>query len=69
MNSHKLLAYGSLPIRIVAGITLLAHGLPKFENIAGTQGFFGSVGPITRRRKHQDHRNHTNTVKERRDDE
>jgi putative oxidoreductase len=44
MNSHKLLAYGSLPIRIVAGITFIAHGLPKFENIAGTQGFFGSIG-------------------------
>ena len=35
---------GSLPIRIVAGITFIAHGLPKFENIAGTQGFFGSIG-------------------------
>jgi putative oxidoreductase len=44
MNSHILLAYGPLPIRILAGITFLAHGLPKFENIAGTQGFFGSVG-------------------------
>src|SRR5215207_1178007 len=44
MNSHKLLAYGPLPIRILAGITFLAHGLPKFENIAGTQDFFGSVG-------------------------
>lgn len=44
MNSHKLLVYGSLPIRIVAGITFIAHGLPKFENIAGTQGFFGSIG-------------------------
>ena len=43
MNSHKLLAYGPLSIRIVAGITFIAHGLPKFENIAGTQGFFGSV--------------------------
>jgi putative oxidoreductase len=38
------LAYGLLPIRILAGITFLAHGLPKFENIAGTQGFFGSIG-------------------------
>ena len=28
----------------VAGITFVAHGLPKFENIAGTQGFFGSIG-------------------------
>ncbi len=36
MNSHKLLAHGPLPIRIPAGITFLAHGLPKFENIAGT---------------------------------
>jgi putative oxidoreductase len=44
MNSHILLAYGPLPIRILTGITFLAHGLPKFENIAGTQGFFGSVG-------------------------
>ena len=44
MNSHELLAYGSLPIRIVAGITFVAHGLPKFENIAGTQGFFGNIG-------------------------
>ena len=44
MNPHKLLAYGPLPIRILAGITFLAHGLPKFENIAGTQGFFGSIG-------------------------
>jgi putative oxidoreductase len=44
MNSHKLLAYGPLPIRLLAGITFLAHGLPKFENIAGTQVFFGSIG-------------------------
>ena len=22
----------------------MAHGLPKFENIAGTQGLFGSIG-------------------------
>jgi putative oxidoreductase len=38
------LAYGPLPIRILAGITFLAHGLPKFEDIAGTRGFFGSIG-------------------------
>jgi len=44
MNSHKLLAYGPLPIRILAGIAFIAHGLPKFENVAGTQGFFGSIG-------------------------
>jgi putative oxidoreductase len=44
MNSQKLLAYGPLPIRILVGITFIAHGLPKFENIAETQGFFGSIG-------------------------
>jgi putative oxidoreductase len=43
MSSHKLLAY-ALPIRILAGIAFIAHGLPKFENVAGTQGFFGSIG-------------------------
>jgi putative oxidoreductase len=42
--SHKLLAYGPLPIRILAGIIFITHGLPKFEDIAGTQGFFGSIG-------------------------
>src|SRR5215216_4194619 len=44
MVSKKLLMFGPLPIRILAGITFIAHGLPKFENISGTQGFFGSVG-------------------------
>jgi putative oxidoreductase len=44
MNSHKLLAYGPLSIMILAGITFIAHGLPKFEDITGTRGFFGSVG-------------------------
>lgn len=44
MVSKKLLMFGPLPIRIVAGITFIAHGLPKFENIAGIQGFFGSMG-------------------------
>ena len=28
----------------MAGITFIAHGLPKFEDIIGTQGFFGSIG-------------------------
>jgi putative oxidoreductase len=44
MVSKKLLMFGPLPIRILAGITFIVHGLPKFENVAGTQGFFGSVG-------------------------
>ncbi len=28
----------------MAGIALLVHGLPKFENLQGVQGFFASVG-------------------------
>jgi putative oxidoreductase len=44
MTSKRLLTLGPLPIRILAGILFIAHGLPKFEDIEGTQGFFGSVG-------------------------
>ena len=36
--------YGPLPLGIFVGITFIAHGLPKFEDVAGTQGFFGTVG-------------------------
>jgi len=39
-----LMMLGPLPIRILAGILFIAHGLPKFEDIGRTQGFFGSVG-------------------------
>jgi hypothetical protein len=38
-----LLMFGPLPIRILAGITFIAHGLPKFEDVTGTQGFFGNI--------------------------
>jgi len=44
MTSKRLLTLGPLPIRILAGILFIAHGLPKFEDMGGTQGFFGSVG-------------------------
>ncbi len=37
-------SFAPLPIRIIAGITFILHGLPKFSNSYGTQGFFGSVG-------------------------
>jgi putative oxidoreductase len=33
-----------LPIRIMAGIAFIMHGLPKFEGMDKTQGFFGSLG-------------------------
>ena len=44
MNIVKISAFAPLPIRIMAGIAFIVHGLPKFENLPGTQGFFGSVG-------------------------
>jgi len=44
MISKKLLMFGPLPIRVLAGITFMAHGLPKFEDTIGTQGFFGNIG-------------------------
>ena len=44
MTSKKLLLFGPLPIRILAGILFIVHGLPKFGDVASTQGFFGNVG-------------------------
>jgi putative oxidoreductase len=44
MNSSKLMLFGPLPIRILVGIAFIIHGLPKLSDIAGSQGFFGSVG-------------------------
>jgi putative oxidoreductase len=42
MNSF--VSFGILPIRIMAGITLIAHGLPKFYDITGGNNSFRSVG-------------------------
>jgi putative oxidoreductase len=36
MAYGKLAQYGPLPIRILAGIAFIVHGLPKLSNIAGT---------------------------------
>lgn len=44
VNSLQLMKFGPLPIRILVGVTLIAHGLPKFYDMPGTQGFFGSLG-------------------------
>jgi putative oxidoreductase len=44
MIYQKLFAYGPLPIRILAGITFIIHGLPKLLNIAGSEVFFGKMG-------------------------
>jgi putative oxidoreductase len=37
---EKLMKYGPLPIRVLAGIIFVAHGLPILVNIPGTQHFF-----------------------------
>jgi putative oxidoreductase len=44
MNIQKLSLYGPLPIRILAGISFIAHGIPKLVDPAMTQGFFGNIG-------------------------
>ncbi len=41
MNS--VYGYGLLPIRIMAGLTFIAHGVPKFFDVSGGYGFFQSV--------------------------
>lgn len=44
MNLEKISDFAPLPIRIMTGIVFIAHGLPKFQNIQGTQSFFASSG-------------------------
>jgi putative oxidoreductase len=44
MISRKLLVFGPLPFRVVAGIVFVVAGLPKLENISVNQGFFNSLG-------------------------
>jgi putative oxidoreductase len=44
MSLEKVSSFAPLSIRIIAGIAFIMHGLPKFNNIHGTQGFFGSTG-------------------------
>lgn len=44
MNIQKVVLFGPLPIRILAGITFIAHGMPKLVDPSMTQGFFGNIG-------------------------
>jgi putative oxidoreductase len=44
MILRKLLVFGPLPIRIVAGIAFIVAGLPKLENISANQGLFSGLG-------------------------
>ena len=43
MTYDKVSQYGPLPIRILAGIAFIIHGLPKLSNIAGTEHFFANM--------------------------
>ena len=43
MVYEKLSQYGPFPIRIIAGIAFIIHGLPKLSNIAGTEHFFANM--------------------------
>ncbi len=44
LNIATIASFAPLPIRIMAGIAFIMHGLPKFEGMDKTQGFFGSLG-------------------------
>ncbi|HET8792399.1 MAG TPA: DoxX family protein [Nitrososphaeraceae archaeon] len=44
MQIEKISAFAPLPIRIMAGVAFILHGMPKFDDLLGTQGFFASVG-------------------------
>jgi putative oxidoreductase len=40
----RLISFSPLPLRIIAGISFILHGLPKLSGIDKTSGFFGSIG-------------------------
>jgi putative oxidoreductase len=44
MNNIQLIKFGPLPIRILVGISLVLHGLPKVSDIPGTEDFFAKIG-------------------------
>lgn len=44
MHNSQFVKFGPLPIRILVGIALILHGLPKFYDIPAGQGFFQNVG-------------------------
>jgi putative oxidoreductase len=43
MAYEKLAQYGPFPLRIIAGIAFIIHGLPKLSSIAGTEHFFANM--------------------------
>lgn len=43
MIYETLTQYGPFPIRILAGIAFIIHGLPKLSNLTGTEHFFTNM--------------------------
>jgi putative oxidoreductase len=41
---EKITSFSPLPLRIIAGISFIMHGLPKLTVLDKTQGFFGHLG-------------------------
>ena len=39
---YRVMSFGLLPIRIIAGIGFIMNGLPKLANITGTEALFAS---------------------------
>ncbi|MGE5782850.1 MAG: DoxX family protein, partial [Nitrososphaerales archaeon] len=44
LNQQKLIDFGPLPLRIIAGPGFIAHGLPKLVDIANSQNSFINMG-------------------------
>ncbi len=42
--SQRLMQFAPLPIRIVAGLSFILHGIPKFQSPDQVAGFFGQIG-------------------------
>ncbi|MGI0023946.1 MAG: DoxX family protein [Nitrososphaera sp.] len=44
MSNLKLMQFGPFPIRMMLGITFLAHRLPSYSDFGRVMGFVGSLG-------------------------
>ena len=44
MNSLSLFKFSPLPLRILVGIGLILHGVPKITDTHSAEGFFSTVG-------------------------
>lgn len=44
MNSLQLIRFGPFPLRIMLGITFLAHRMPSLADFGQVQGFVGRIG-------------------------